>query len=263
MFSKMSPLKYLGWSLLLTGMALPIGAFVVQFLEHLFQAPLWRVFCGIGGLILLFTHLYENWDKISISLSLYWVPLFGKWLNNCKSWIFDKIQYWKDKRDPNSSLNLRMKENEVQIQKTLSGLGETSEETSTQEYQAVQGDTRGEVFQGGATETETALQIRDEIQMAEGVIDLIRMEAVYCDGDKIRREAIPTEYIEEAKAARAGMLASLSKYSDELMEARLEDRDLAPEVLEKIIQEATENKPTPISRSQLISSCLSGNPPTV
>lgn len=239
MFSKMSPLKYLGWSLLLTGMALPIGASIVQFLEHLFQAPLWRVFCGIGGLILGFTHLYENWDKISISLSLYWVPLFGKWLNNCKSWIFDKIQYWKDKRDPNSSLNLRMKENEVQIQKILTpGLGEP-------------------------TETETALQIRDEIQMAEGVIDLIRMEAVYCDGDKIRREAIPTEYIEEAKAERAGMLASLSKYSDELMEARLEDRDLAPEVLEKIIQEATENKPTPISRSQLISSCLSGNPPTV
>jgi elongation factor G len=76
----------------------------------------------------------------------------------------------------------------------------------------------------------------------QGVIDLVRMQAVYFDGDNgetVRREAIPAEYVDEAKAARAEMLETLSLFSDELMEALLEERDVTADELLPLIRRVT------------------------
>jgi elongation factor G len=59
----------------------------------------------------------------------------------------------------------------------------------------------------------------------QGLIDLVRMKAVYFDGengDKIREEEIPAQYKEECDLKREEMLDAVSMFSDELMEAVLE-----------------------------------------
>ncbi|NTU60544.1 MAG: GTP-binding protein, partial [Deltaproteobacteria bacterium] len=61
----------------------------------------------------------------------------------------------------------------------------------------------------------------------EGVVDLVKMQAVYFDGDngeKIRYEEIPARLADEAKAKREELLDAVSMFDDELMEAVLEDR---------------------------------------
>lgn len=76
----------------------------------------------------------------------------------------------------------------------------------------------------------------------QGVVDLLNMEAIYYDGEKgekTRREPIPEEYLDEAKEARAHLLETLSLYSDELMEALLEERELPVEDLVRLIRKAT------------------------
>src|SRR5215472_12159470 len=55
----------------------------------------------------------------------------------------------------------------------------------------------------------------------QGVIDLVRMEAVYFDGNNgetVRKEAIPEEYVDAARAARSHLLETLSLFDDSLME---------------------------------------------
>ena len=59
----------------------------------------------------------------------------------------------------------------------------------------------------------------------QGLIDLVRMKAVYFDGEsgeKIREEEIPVAYKEECDIKREEMLDAVSMFSDELMEAVLE-----------------------------------------
>ncbi|MBU4117400.1 MAG: elongation factor G [Proteobacteria bacterium] len=59
----------------------------------------------------------------------------------------------------------------------------------------------------------------------QGLIDLVRMKAVYFDGengDKLREEEIPAQYKEECDIKREEMLDAVSMFSDELMEAVLE-----------------------------------------
>jgi elongation factor G len=59
----------------------------------------------------------------------------------------------------------------------------------------------------------------------QGLIDLVRMKAVYFDGengDKLREEEIPAKYKEECDLKREEMLDAVSMFSDELMEAVLE-----------------------------------------
>lgn len=61
-----------------------------------------------------------------------------------------------------------------------------------------------------------------------GVIDLVRMKAVYFDGaqgETVRIAPIPAELQDEARRARHGMLDTLSLYDDDLMEAMLDDRE--------------------------------------
>ncbi|PIE18741.1 MAG: elongation factor G [Proteobacteria bacterium] len=60
----------------------------------------------------------------------------------------------------------------------------------------------------------------------EGVVDLVTMKAIYFDGDhgeQLRVEDIPAELLEEAEAAREEMLDAASMFSDDLMEAMLEE----------------------------------------
>ncbi len=61
----------------------------------------------------------------------------------------------------------------------------------------------------------------------QGIIDLVKMKAVYFDGDageKIRVEDIPAQYMDKALEKRDILLDTVSMFSDELMEAYLEDR---------------------------------------
>ena len=74
-----------------------------------------------------------------------------------------------------------------------------------------------------------------------GIIDLVEMQAVYFDGengDSIRREAIPAEYMEEAQEAHAVMLDGVSLVDDGLTEALLEET-VTPEVIRQAIRRAT------------------------
>jgi elongation factor G len=70
-----------------------------------------------------------------------------------------------------------------------------------------------------------------------GIIDLMRMKALYWDGDDMgisyKEEEIPAEYLEEANKYRELMLENVAEASEELMEKYLENGDLT---LEEIIQ---------------------------
>jgi elongation factor G len=61
----------------------------------------------------------------------------------------------------------------------------------------------------------------------EGVVDLVTMKAMYFDGEngeEIRLEEIPAELLPEAEARREAMLDAVSMFSEELMEAILEEK---------------------------------------
>ncbi len=71
----------------------------------------------------------------------------------------------------------------------------------------------------------------------EGVIDLIEMKAVYFRGDNgeiIEETEIPAEMMAEAEAKRADMLDAVSLFSDDLLEAALEDRATTEQIHEAI-----------------------------
>jgi elongation factor G len=60
-----------------------------------------------------------------------------------------------------------------------------------------------------------------------GVVDLVRMKAIYFDGrdgEALRIEEVPAELADEARARREALLDAASMFSDELTEALLEDR---------------------------------------
>jgi elongation factor G len=72
-----------------------------------------------------------------------------------------------------------------------------------------------------------------------GVVDLISMKAVYFEGDDgehVVEKDIPTEMVDAANVAREEMLDVVSMFSDDLMEAILEEK-----VSEELIHEATRN----------------------
>jgi elongation factor G len=78
-----------------------------------------------------------------------------------------------------------------------------------------------------------------------GVIDLITMQAIYFDGsngEKVRREAIPAELLDDAKTHRHHMLEALSMYSDELMELLLGEQDVPEELVHAVVKDAVQNQ---------------------
>jgi elongation factor G len=102
----------------------------------------------------------------------------------------------------------------------------------------------------GANPYRVADQVRDKLGLnailmqvpiglegdLEGVVDLVKMKAIYFDGDNgenIREEEIPENLRDEAEEKREIMLDAASMFSDELMEAILEG-----EPTEEMIHEA-------------------------
>jgi len=76
----------------------------------------------------------------------------------------------------------------------------------------------------------------------EGVIDLVKMKAVYFEGAsgvEVRYAEIPDELREDAVRSRSGMLDTLSLYDDELMEAMLEGDDPGEGLIHKAVRGAT------------------------
>jgi elongation factor G len=82
-----------------------------------------------------------------------------------------------------------------------------------------------------------------------GIVDLITKKAIYFDGEegqKVRIEAIPEELEAEAEEKREKMLDAVSMFSDELMEAILEDH-VTEELIYKAVREGTiSRKMTPV-----------------
>jgi len=75
----------------------------------------------------------------------------------------------------------------------------------------------------------------------EGVVDLIEMKAHYFDGPSgdIRRvEEIPESLRKQAEEKRSEMLDAVSMYSDELMEAVLEDK-VTPDLIHAAVRKGT------------------------
>jgi elongation factor G len=88
-----------------------------------------------------------------------------------------------------------------------------------------------------------AMQIPMGLEMDfRGVIDLVGMKALYFDGEngeQVRAEAIPAEYLDEAKARRLELIEAASMFSDELMEAALEEREIPQEMLLSALRAGT------------------------
>ena len=76
----------------------------------------------------------------------------------------------------------------------------------------------------------------------QGVVDLVEMKAYYFDagedGLQERIEEIPEELMEEAKAKREELLDAASMFSDELMEAILEDT-VTPDLIRAAVRKGT------------------------
>jgi elongation factor G len=75
----------------------------------------------------------------------------------------------------------------------------------------------------------------------EGMIDLIKMQAVYFDGkdgEKVRYEEIPAAYAGKAAEARHQMLEQLAMYSDELMERLLSEEAISEEMIHNVVTNA-------------------------
>jgi elongation factor G len=77
----------------------------------------------------------------------------------------------------------------------------------------------------------------------QGVIDLIRMQAIVYDeetlGSTYRIEPIPEAFVAEAEAARVQLLEALSENDDAFMMKYLEGETIAPEEIEAVIRQET------------------------
>jgi elongation factor G len=96
-----------------------------------------------------------------------------------------------------------------------------------------------------------AMQIPMGLEMDfSGVIDLVGMKALYFDGDNgetVRTEPIPDAYRDQAVAMRLELIEAASMFSDELMEAALEEREISEDLLISALREATiRRKLTPV-----------------
>ncbi|HEB50629.1 MAG TPA: elongation factor G, partial [Desulfobulbus sp.] len=108
----------------------------------------------------------------------------------------------------------------------------------------------------GANPYRVTQQIRDKLELnavmlqipigleseLQGVVDLVSMKAVYFDGeqgDEVRYEEIPEELRDEAEEKREELLDAVSMFSDELMEAMLEEEDISEEMVHEAIRRGT------------------------
>ncbi|NOQ47047.1 MAG: elongation factor G [Desulfobulbaceae bacterium] len=108
----------------------------------------------------------------------------------------------------------------------------------------------------GANPLRVAHQLRDKLNLnavmiqlpiglesdLEGMVDLVTMKAIYFDGDQgeeIRYEEIPDSLKDEAAEKREELLDAVSMFSDELMEAMLEEKEIPEEMVHEAIRRGT------------------------
>ncbi|HSO10593.1 MAG TPA: elongation factor G, partial [Desulfoprunum sp.] len=75
-----------------------------------------------------------------------------------------------------------------------------------------------------------------------GMVDLVKMQAIYFDGDngeKMRYEAIPAAMATEAEEKRQALLEEISMFSEELMEAVLDGGDIDPALIYDAVRKGT------------------------
>ena len=83
----------------------------------------------------------------------------------------------------------------------------------------------------------------------QGLVDLVRMKAIYFDGDNgenLREEEIPDSLKDEADAKREELLDAASMFSDELMEAALEGTPTEEMIREAIRKGTLSLEMTPV-----------------
>jgi elongation factor G len=84
----------------------------------------------------------------------------------------------------------------------------------------------------------------------EGIIDLVKMKAYFFDGDNgefIREEEIPADRLEQAKAARHDMIASIADHDDAIADKFLGEQEVAADELNAAIRRVTISlKMTPV-----------------
>jgi elongation factor G len=76
----------------------------------------------------------------------------------------------------------------------------------------------------------------------EGMVDLVTMKAIYFDGDQgdeLRYEEIPEHLKDDAEEKREELLDAVSMFSEELMEAMLEEEDIPEELIHAAIRKGT------------------------
>ena len=79
----------------------------------------------------------------------------------------------------------------------------------------------------------------------EAVIDLMKMKALYFDGEKgesVREEDIPEAHLENAQNYRQEMLEAFSMYSDEMMELLLSEEEVPEKLLKETVRAATQEQ---------------------
>ncbi len=82
-----------------------------------------------------------------------------------------------------------------------------------------------------------------------GVVDLIRMKALYFDGEHgelIREEGVPEDMLEEAMGYREQLLDTATMYSDELAEAVLEGQETEEMICDALRKGTLERSITPV-----------------
>ena len=75
-----------------------------------------------------------------------------------------------------------------------------------------------------------------------GVVDLVTMRAIYYEGENgeiIRQDEIPVEMLAEAQEKREAMLEEISMFSEELMEALLEEGDIDVQLINDAVRKGT------------------------
>ena len=108
----------------------------------------------------------------------------------------------------------------------------------------------------GANPQRVVSQLRDKLNLnavmiqlpiglendLEGMVDLVTMKAIYFDGDQgddVRYEEIPENMRAEADEKREELLDAVSMFSDELMEAMLEETEITDEMVHEAIRRGT------------------------
>lgn len=83
----------------------------------------------------------------------------------------------------------------------------------------------------------------------KGVVDLVSMKAFYFEGqsgEEIRTDEIPADMRDQAGAAREALLDAASMYSDDLMEAILEDKVTEPLIRDAVRSGTISRQLTPV-----------------